>query len=259
MKISNGQIPPFPKIMGKMIDIRYPCYVEFKYDGEANVYHNSTLINKSSGKTRTNCPITDFLGNLFDVNTILLGELYWEDGKAGRLYDFLSHAKDDTLKFMVFDVIHPDIAHSNYQDRREWLVNHWTQASDQVGLMPAFYCETPDEVEAQVGDSKVLGYEGVVVKNIDSRLVLAGRLIPQQLGWVKRKHIETVDVPITHIDPTLERMEVNVGTRTVGVKLNNKYRSKVSVGSVIEIEHQGVLAQNGLRHPVFRGHVIISQ
>jgi ATP-dependent DNA ligase len=256
MKIAQGQRPPFFKIRGKMIDIRYPCYVEWKLDGEANVYHNGALINKSSGKTRTDCPITDFLSNVFDHNTVLFGELYWEDGKAGRLYDLLSHAKDDKLKFSVFDVIHPEVVNLGYQERREWLVNNWTQAHDQVGLIPAFYCETPDEVEAQVGDSKVLGYEGVVVKNADSRLILAGRLIPQQLGWVKRKHIETVDVPITHIDDMLERMEIEHNGRKVGVKLNNKYKQGVKVGDVVEVEHQGVLNGGGLRHPVYRGKKI---
>ena len=258
MKIAKGQVPPYPRIRGKMIDIRYPCYVEWKLDGEANVYHNSTLINKSSGKTRTDFPVTTLLEATFDVNTVLFGELYWADGKAGALYSLLSHAKDDALKFGVFDAIHPDIANANYEDRRAWLSDKFTNSpiklsEKHVHIIDAVYCETPDEVEAQVGDSKVLGYEGVVVKNVDSRLILNGRLIQQQLGWVKRKHIETVDVPITHIDEMLERMEIEYNGRKVGVKLNNKYKPSVKVGDVVEVEHMGVLNGGGLRHPVYRG------
>ena len=39
--------------------------------------------------------------------------------------------------------------------------------------------------------------------------------------------------------------------RVVGVKLVDKYKSRVKIGDVVTIEHQGILSGGGLRHPVY--------
>ena len=69
------------------------------------------------------------------------------------------------------------------------------------------------------------------------------------MGWVKLKHRRTADCKIHAIDPILERMDIEFRNRTVGCKLPHKYKSGVSVGDVVEIEHMGVLTGDGLRHP----------
>ena len=257
MKIYQGQIPPYPKIRGKIQSIMYPCYVEDKLDGEANIYHEKTLISKASGKVRTDTPITTYLSGMFDHNTVLFGELYWGEGKKGALYKFLSHAKDDNLRFGVFDAIHPDIENEDYETRREWLTDRLVE-SVQVHLINTAYCEDPTDKQRLVTLNKIDGYEGVVLKNANSRLMISRRLIVTQNGWVKVKHIDCVDVRVVHIDPTLERMDIEFGGRKVGVKLVNKYKSKLKVGDTIEVEHMGVLNGGGLRHPVYRGKVVYS-
>ncbi|MDD5496765.1 MAG: hypothetical protein PHP46_06705, partial [Candidatus Omnitrophica bacterium] len=55
--------------------------------------------------------------------------------------------------------------------------------------------------------------------------------------------------------PAQERIEVLVhngaNSKPVGVKVMNKVKATLKVGDIVEIEHQGILSQGGLRHPVF--------
>jgi ATP-dependent DNA ligase len=224
-------------------------------DGEANIYHNGYLISKASGKTRTDFPVTTYLLKTFDLNTILFGELYWKDGKAGGIYEVNSHYKDNRLRFAIFDVYHPTISACNYEERRAW-IRQRLPLTPVVNLIHADICDNPTQLNLLVEKNKRDGYEGVVVKNTKSILFVGKTLIETQNNWVKIKHTYTVDVPITFIDPTLERMEVKYQDKSVGVKLHNKYRGSVKIGDTVEIEHQGILNGHSLRHPVFKGKVV---
>ena len=46
---------------------------------------------------------------------------------------------------------------------------------------------------------------------------------------------------------------MDVAGRGVGVKVCNKDKALLKVGDDVKIEHQGVLSNGGLRHPVFKG------
>lgn len=274
MKYHQGTvIPPYPHIDGKTW--AYPCYAENKKDGEANIYSNGVLISKASGRIRYDCPITNLLSQIVDNDTILFGELHWEDGKAGALYDFLSHAFDDKLKFTIFDVHNPKWTENmSYEDRKEWLMTNirehpiYKKNNYEVGTVripSPNYIENEAMLTELIQKNKDEGWEGLVIKQPDSLLYAIGGkgIIVSQQHWVKIKHKTTGDYEVRSISPTQERMEVWVGDkvkgRTVGVKLVNKYKPFVNVGDIVEIEHQGVLSSGGLRHPTFLGKVVIYQ
>ena len=254
MKTRQGSRQPFPELRKDLRGMRYPAYVEPKLDGELNWFmpdkDEPHLINKS-GKIRYSFPIAYELSS---INVKLLGELYWRGGTAGALYEFLKHQTDDELKFMAFDVDLP----LPYLERHKWLV-------ENVRGMP--HVITPLSVmalnEAQVYElykqyADDMHYEGAVVKSFDSRLIMG--VCP----WVKIKKKDNLDLMIVAIDPTLERIEVQVPvdavqvmaygkklSHTCGVKVPNKIKATLKVGDIVEIEHQGILSKGGLRHPVF--------
>ncbi|MDX1373025.1 MAG: hypothetical protein R3321_11175, partial [Nitrososphaeraceae archaeon] len=97
-----------PKIVGSIDSITYPALAQVKYDGEIcmAVISNSVCKLYSEphiGRVRTHCPITTELLSAGYDNSILLGELYYGDGK--NLFQFLMHKTSDDLKFAVFDII----------------------------------------------------------------------------------------------------------------------------------------------------------
>lgn len=271
MKIRAGVPVPYPKIRGDARFITYPCYAEVKIDGEANVYAKGMLMSKASGKIRTDFHVTNLLQQIVDDDTILFGELYWGEGKAGALYDFLSHANDDHLNFTIFDAVHPSIYKAPYEDRKEWIINNilnhklwqyhskhiWQYHSKHIGrvaITRPLYIKSKEELDTLIAENKAKGWEGLVIKEINS-VLYTDHLIEQQILWTKIKHKYTGDYEVATIDPYQERMEVLVGSRKVGVKLVNKYKPFIKVGNIVEIEHQGVLSGGGLRHPAFFGKV----
>lgn len=269
MIISKGNTQDFPKLRGDISGLRYPVYVEPKIDGELDWYvpccedEAGYLINKS-GKIRSDCPIVKELDAMLPIDQWpcptngLLGELHWGDGKKGQLYEFLSHQKDDDLRFTVFDVDMP----GTYEERIAWLVKHipsWTstghvrlitnnRADNKAEVMELYKCWTQDSEEG--------GYEGIVVKSADSRLIMG------PCSWVKMKEFQSCECTITSIDPSRERIEVDpcqymnnpIGRKPVrvGVKVPTVEKIKLRVGDIIEIEHLGILDSGALRNPVYK-------
>jgi len=265
MQITTNQaIPSYPKIVGNEANISYPCYAEIKLDGEANVYYNESLTSKASGKIRRDFPVVRTLSWIMHEiglpNAMLFGELFWGEGKAGALYDFLSHQKDDNLRFCIFDIYDPTLDGKGYEERREAMISILDSKAyadqDKVLMTKPHYLEVPNDLLALIASNKLQGWEGLVVKNKDSVLYANGSMIMNQTGWVKIKHKATGDYVVSHIDPIQERMDVNVNGRLVGCKLVNKYRPFVHVGDVVEITHMGILSNQGLRHPSFTGKIV---
>lgn len=257
MKISNtNTLLPYPKCKGKLSSLTFPTYVQTKHDGISCIYTQGKLIDKG-GNVRTDCPITDYLSSHFDNDTILYGELIYGEGKANDLYNLLKHYKDDTLRYVIFDVHTPEIGGLSLLERRIWLISRLPiplPPSCPVMLVEALYCPSRKALNAIVKQNYEHGYEGVVCKPPHSILYAGNRLIENQ-NWVKIKHKYTEDVKITHIDDTQERMEVDFKGKTVGVKLADCYRSLVKVGDMIELQYFGKI-NNNLRNPIFLGKVL---
>lgn len=245
----------YPELRGSLDAMKYPAFVEPKYDGELNIWNGKNLVNKY-GKTRSDFPAVK---NLPDIS--LIGELYWEEGKAGRLYDLLKHKEDDRLNFKVFDYIplstaeipHAEFPHGTMPlvDRREFLL-------DKVPAISIIGCVlVQNKTEAMHAALEYIdqGFEGAVVKSLDSLYTVG------PCSWVKIKNKDQNDYTVSMIDPNLERIEVlvpNISKHAyirVGCKCPNKYKGTIEIGDKVTIEHQGVLASGSLRHPVFIGKV----
>jgi hypothetical protein len=240
----------YPELRGKIAFISFPAFVETKLDGELNVYLPGTGIVNKNGKTRTSCPITDYLES---IDAVLWGELYYPPGRNGDLYGLLSHPDSDSLCFSIFDITRYkecSLEQEPYVKRREILLEVLPQGQpDCVKVVPTIMANSLQETQSMLKYICQQGYEGIVIKNASSPFLTGS------CNWVKIKPVETVDVPVTFIDPVREKMEINYNGRSVSVKLNNKYRHMVSPGDIVEISHNGVLSRGSLRHPRFSGKI----
>ena len=235
------RVPNFssdPKMM------RFPAYAEIKYDGEYNEYHSdeNILMNKY-GKTRTDCPITDELKSITG-DCVLRGELIYGTGQHGGVYALLSNKQSHDLKYVVFDVLEYEgesLVTLPYIKRRD-IIDGMKEMSDHVTVSSGVYCDNQEELDKAYQAAIDLGFEGIVVKNVNSAFT----------PWYKIKAKETLDLAVTTIDPVKERVSVGYKGRDIGVKVGRQYKAMLIVGDIIEVEHQGVLARGGLRHPVFK-------
>ena len=253
-KDSNLKIG-FPELRGSLAAVRYPAFVEPKYDGELNLWSSKYLVNKY-GTVRKDTKLG------LPPNMSLLGELFYGEGKSGALYELLKHKKDDSLSFIAFDMLwldgYGDIRNMPLVDRRELM----------------FLKGVPFIIAAKVANSETevmeiyqryldQGMEGVVVKSLDSPF------IEGPCSWVKLKHRDRNNLLVNKIDPTKERIEVlspvpngsnpnaifNDGLGgwfvPVGLKVSNKDKANLKEMDTVTVEHQGRLPSGSLRHPVY--------
>lgn len=274
--------PPFPELRGKLSSIRWPALSEIKYDGEyclviyargkdSRVVECKT-VNKY-GKTRSMFPAIDTIATELTSAGVreaaFLAELYTDEGKLGALYDLLGRKEDDGLNINIWDASlirfidnseYSDISmRSTLIDRKEIIMHILPSQQTQLKIVM-----NKDEAEAHFKEITAQGYEGVVIKQLDSPLIMG------PCPWVKMKYKDRSDYSVLIIDPVKERIEVGVPDATtvdpitgaikptlinVGVKVMNAQKQTLNLGDRVTIEHQGVLDSGSLRHPVFIGKV----
>lgn len=257
MLIAKGKPQRFPELNGKIETIRYPVYVEPKIDGITNWLYLPSLndsgdgdiegpyLVNGNGKTLFDLPIAREIEMTY-VPHRLLGELYCGEGKAGDFYK-IKGASENDLKFKVYDI---DMA-GTYEERSKWLDAH-IKDTDHVKLIRQYRCTSRTYVDYYFKEFIGQGYEGIVVKSFDSRLIMG------PCPWVKMKNKETLDLKVSSISKTQERIEVLVplidkaGSIICGVKVMNKIKATLKVGDIVEIEHLGRLDNGNLRSPVFK-------
>jgi len=241
-----------PELRGSLANIRYPAFCETKLDGEFCFIHyvpnkrgeQIWTVNKYG--TSRDCfkalrQIWDILRkNSVFTSQVFLAELFHGSGMRGSLYDLNSNKKSDDLHLCIFDVFDQT---KSLLDRKELLF-------EMIGpnqIQPIVIMDRPDaEVQFKLATSK--GYEGIVLKPLDSPLVLG------PCSWVKMKYKDRNELFVGMVDLHKERIEVIHPTGTVGVavgvKAPNRYKKHIKAGDVVTIEHQGVLPSGSLRHPV---------
>ena len=241
-----------PECRGSLDTMRYPAFVDVKYDGEFTVYvkkvgHSGKLLNKH-GAVREGL-ITAQLDSMVpaDLDINIIGELTYLEGLKGDLYSLLTNkVNDDVLRFCAFDIQNDDAL----IDRKE-LLSTMLRPTETIRIGKSWVANSPDEVKYFFDSAKLLGYEGVVAKAFDTPYIVG------PCSWVKIKDKDTNNYPIVMIDPVKERIEVLVQLpdkkRNCGVKASNKIKPYLRVGDLVTIEHQGILEQGGLRHPVLVG------
>jgi ATP-dependent DNA ligase len=250
----------FPQLRGSLGAVKYPAFSELKYDGELNyvVYSHSkpTFTVNKYGNSRQDFPALNLITQHIKgstkkdcVNTVMLiGELYWGEGKKGALYELLSRKKDDAVNIKVFDLIEyngVNFKQDTLIDRRELMFNLGLGPH----LVPCTVVNNKLEATTAFERAKNEGWEGVVIKSLDSRYNNG------PCPWVKLKWKDRSDYPVTGIDSVKERIEIGAdypGKQRVfvGVKAPNRYKKHIAIGDMVTIEHQGVLVSGSLRHPV---------
>lgn len=245
-----------PELRGAIKGMAYPAFAEVKIDGEFAWIHlrkkgDCFTVNKY-GKVRKDFPALNKLRDrVLDVHesATMMAELYYADGKNGSFYQFLSNKENDALELYVHDILEldsKDYRNVELLDRKELLSS---VIDDQ-----AVACKIiTDELGANAFFQFVCkqGYEGVVLKPVNSKIVLG----PCQ--WVKMKYKDQNDYEVVTIDPVKERVEISVPYATaqgisnviVGLKAANRYKRHIKMGEMVTVEHQGVLESGSLRHP----------
>jgi ATP-dependent DNA ligase len=249
--------PTFPELRGSVEHIRYPVWCEIKYDGELCyiIYAGDTIctVNKY-GAVREDFPALTEINQQLKAKGIkagiFLAELYFEEGKIQLGGELNSNKTNDLLNLKVFDVLQLDedlVSEETFLDRREGLVDclgdlaiEGVVANDR-GQMEQYFHEKVQE-----------GFEGIVVKQFDSHLVMG------PCSWAKMKHKDQTDYKVSLVEVDKERIEVDVphpvhgalSMIQVGCKAPNKYKKHIKVGDMVTIEHQGVMLSGSLKHPV---------
>ena len=265
LKLAGSVDMPIPELRRKLGSMKYPAFGEIKYDGEFTFifYEGNKIctVNKYN-KLRTQFPqLNDIRDDIFDCgraqSATMLAELYYGEGKRNALYDLNSNKESDTLNLKIFDLLElygNDMTQEQLVDRKEALQDIFptnTQflaktkvIKDKIGAEEYFKWTTDN------------GYEGAVIKSLDSHLVSG------PCSWVKMKFKDQSDYEVHLIDPSKERIEVLVpivsahpsGTAQkfvrVGVKAAQRYKRHIKVNDKVTVEHQGVLDSGSLRHPV---------
>jgi ATP-dependent DNA ligase len=265
MIMSRGNVFAFPELRSTMGNIKYPCFAEVKYDGEVTkIFFDEDHIHTTNkyGTERIDWPVLSEISKILlsnDINeALLLGELFWEEGKRGDLYKLLSHKNDNSLNIGIFDFKYlkkeDTIFKGTEMDlltRKEMLVDIFMKSKH---IIQSTLISNKDELQTFYNNVISNGYEGIVVKNLNENYVEG------PCGWVKIKEKDRTDYPIIFIDPVKERIEIGAVTRfpdgrieiiDVGVKVTNKYKASLKIGDIVTIEHQGILESGSLRHPVF--------
>jgi hypothetical protein len=133
----------------KEANIQYPVACEVKFDGEFIHWTGQALINKRKvpKKALTVLPAIP-----------LYGELYYGDGK--EYYSEIHSHEGHNNKVIVFDTF--DYGHKPYIERRKDL-----EASG-LAIVPMKICQNFVEVEAYFKEVIQNGYEGIVIKPLNS-------------------------------------------------------------------------------------------
>lgn len=244
----------FPEIRGSLQTLKFPAFGEIKLDGQL-AWHiwsgEQEVIVGKNGKV-TEQFFIDGTDKAMKVpeHGITIGELYADRGKFGDLYK-MSDPQFMPLRYRPFDIIQldgEDLRDKPLIERKEILI---TMLPNLV--MPKLLNDVNEAIQYAEHVMK-LGYEGVVLKNLEERYKVG------PCAWVKVKTKDENIYTVQNIDPVQERIEfkvdmVNGKSRLVGVKCLHRDKATLKVGDFIKIEHQGVLALGGLRHPVFKGKV----
>lgn len=233
-------------IRGTIKGIKYPCFAEIKYDGEYNEWHPQRGLVNKYGRVRNNTIITK---QLKDIPFVLWGELCYEEGWDGKLYELAKYKNKDSprLWYIVFDIA----IQGSYRERREKLLSIVPDNLPNVHVATTRYILDSEELKKFFVIATSAGWEGIVVKNEDS-------FGPNT--WVKMKKKQTADLEVYSVSDDEERIEVKVphkiggtpGYRIVGVKVGDPIRKNLKPGMIVEIEYQSILPSGSLRHPVFK-------
>ena len=234
-------------------------------DEQNNVHSWSNLGNTSNHKMddRLIAAISDTLPpGVYD------GELHLpEPGTSSSDVALLSNRSK--LVFTVFDILyeygscHPNMMHNSLEFRKNRLDDIWFPAMSRVLIADYRRVKSSDHLWKTARDLMANGYEGAIVKNLDS-IYTPGK---RSKNWLKIKACETIVLTIVGYEPPVTETEYGVillqgkvkgKDITTSVKVPNlsmrdhflKSFSSIKGGRCV-IEYQNITTHGLLRHPRF--------
>ena len=233
------------KIRGNMNGIKYPCLCDVKYDGICvSIKADGPIIVETKDRACYGI-LPDTEAN--NCKGLFLAEWVHGSGANGKLYELMAAKSDpERLKetdIRIFDVIEMNgkrYANKSLLERRNDLIDTFIRVRKRI--VESIICENAQEVEQFFNNVTALGYEGIVVKNLDETL--------EGQTWVKMKKEDIVTVQV--IKDEENRFEVLHGNTAVGLAYNTAVHS-TAAGDIIQVKHNGVFPNGSLRNPVAVG------
>lgn len=202
---------------GDIQRVRFPTWVERKYDGVRFLLHKSTGRRGSvlcGAYTRNGNDWLELVAGLDQTirllpaqSLILDCELYGmlptlEGPKPATVYEVIGALRGESsplsLRLAAFDVLYlngDDVTRRPLSERQLLVSNLCAAMSCRASPVPLMMAEgqvghSPDDVNRLYHHFRSQGYEGVITKSLESPYTLGGR----DPLWIKRKPEETLDV-----------------------------------------------------------------
>jgi len=188
---------PVCKYRGSKVDIKYPCFVSLKLDGELTYIvkkgEKVFSVNKSKyGRYRLDYPALEEFSLLNLPDGIYLAELYWNEGRSKEdFYSLLRNKTSNELKLAVFGVLQQK-EKTNYTAKETY--NYLAELNERCeeygfsyfSVVPQWKINDEEELNLLVIDYIYKkDYEGLVIKNREA-IWREG----QSINWIKIKKKE---------------------------------------------------------------------
>jgi len=234
-----------------------PSVMEPKWDGIrlfAEVHDDGVRFFTRAGNIK-NLPACAAELKSLPVGTIVDGEAACLTGHWGDAQSGVAKGDDAKLSFVIFDMLTYSVTDARplpFSDRRALLERIFDHPEfKQVQL-------TPQMEASQANHDKLieLGFEGSVVKRLDSRYACGRR----GAGWWKFKFVDTIDAVITGYEPgsdvgtiMFSQYDSNGGLVHVGrckalKGTHENVEELIERRQVVEIKHNGIMPSGALRH-----------
>ena len=166
---------PICKYRGKYDNIKYPCYVSLKLDGELAyiVKKQGKLfaVNKTPkyGRYRKDFPALEEFKDLSFPDGIYLAELYWNEGKTKEdFYGLLRNKTNNNLKLAIWGILQfydeTNLTAKEYFNYFGWYKEKIKQYK-YLSIIPYEWIRNKEELNAWIEKYVNTGWEGLVVWN----------------------------------------------------------------------------------------------
>lgn len=168
---------PVCKYRGGIYNLRFPCWVSLKLDGELTYVikkgEKIFSVNKPKyGRFRFGYKALEEFKELGLPDGIYLGELYWDEGRTKEdFYNFLSHKVDDGLKLSLWGIlqygtrtrINSDETYRILEEIREKIKE---KGFKYLSVVEFWRVNNVDELDEKVREYIFeKGYEGLVIRD----------------------------------------------------------------------------------------------
>lgn len=190
--IQKNYILPVCKYRGKFENIKFPCYVSLKLDGELQYVikkgEKIFSVNKSKyGRYRYDYPALHEFSKLRIGDGIFLAELYWNEGRTKEdFYGLLRNKASDNLKLALWGVLQYNKEFPSTERTYEILSDIKRQIKKlnckYLSVIPFWFVKNKEELDQLINKYIIQeNYEGLVIRNTKA-------------VWIEGSHIDFIKI-----------------------------------------------------------------